>query len=461
MDDRPNRPHSRDSTLSKESRGSKEGKGSRSSRDREIGFGMKKEEKIGKLEKEKSDHELEIKKGNKGGKQQQQQPQDLRGFFQGGALGESEKKGVRQAPGPITRERLEQVDAQDRQGMTTLTQLKKGGPGSKQEEKADNHVNNEVEKAEVSGVTLSLIDPDLLENISDEEENFDASEADKNLEAATVGARGGRGSSRGGGRGGRGDGGKFAARGKNESRGERGAGGGRGGRGGRGEGKSRGGGAAPNRWNETQQPQQPEEEDNGLNKGFGQPAVGSQWGFLPRGQPSRRGRGAGGRQDGRGGGATRVKGFEDGGAEEIGEWGDDEMEKKSGGGRTKVGGRSKAKKEGPRPGSGGGEEGEEWETASETSLEEREKRSKATTSAPSRGGRANGGRGGRGQGTGGFWEGKGRRGGAVAGGSAPGGQEVKEGTPEPKRVGPSIDSAFCQKHRKNQQISSEQPAKYS
>ena len=196
---------------------------------------MKKEEKIGKLEKEKSDHELETKKGNKGGKQQQQQPQDLRGFFQGGALGESEKKGVRQAPGPITRERLEQVDAQDRQGMTTLTQLKKGGPGSKQEEKADNHVNNEVEKAEVSGVTLSLIDPDLLENISDEEENFDASEADKNLEAATVGARGGRGGGRGGsGRGGRGDGGKFAGRGKNESRGERGAGG-RGGRAGRGE----------------------------------------------------------------------------------------------------------------------------------------------------------------------------------------------------------------------------------
>merc|ERR1719266_1044898 len=363
MDDRPNRPHSRDSTLSKESRGSKEGKGSRSSRDREIGFGMKKEEKVGKAEKEKPDHEVEIKKVNNKGKQQpQQQPQDLRGFFQGGAL-ESEKKGVRQAPGPITRERLEQVEARE-QGMTTLTQLKKREPGGKQEEKVE-PANAEVEKTEVSGVTLSLIDPDLLENISDEEENFDASEADKNLETATIGGRGGRGASRGGGRGGRGDGGKFAARGKNESRGERGAGGGRGGRGGRGEGKSRGGGAAPNRWNETQQPQQPEEEDNGLNKGFGQPAVGSQWGFLPRGQPSRRGRGAGGRQDGRGGGATRVKGFEDGGAEEIGEWGDDEMEKKSGGGRTKVGGRSKAKKEGPRPGSGGGEEGEEVARKSE------------------------------------------------------------------------------------------------
>ena len=403
---------------------------------------MKKDEKIGKAEKEKADHEMETKKGNKG--KQQQQPQDLRGFFQGGAL-ESEKKGVRQAPGPITRERLEQVEARE-QGMTTLTQLKKREPGGKQEEKVEPS-NIEVEKTEVSGVTLSLIDPDLLENISDEEENFDASEVDKNLEAATMGGRGGRGASRGGGgRGGRGDGGKFAARGKNEPRVERGAGGGRGGRGGRGEGKGRGG-AAPNRWNETQQPLQQAEEEDGSSKGFGQPAVGSQWGFLPRGQPSRRGRGAGGRQDGRGGGAARVKGFEDGGAEEIGEWGDDEMEKKSGGGRTKVGGgRSKAKKEGPRPGSGGGEEGEEWETASETSLEEREKRSKVATSAPARGGRANGTRGGRGQGTGGFWEGKGRRGGTTAGGSAPGGQEVKEGTPEPKRVGPSIDNFDLSDH---------------
>ena len=45
------------------------------------------------------------------------------------------------------------------------------------------------------------------------------------------------------------------------------------------------------------------------------------------------------------GGAARVKGFEDGGGvEEIGEWGDDEMEKKSGDGPTKVGGRSKNKK---------------------------------------------------------------------------------------------------------------------
>ena len=45
------------------------------------------------------------------------------------------------------------------------------------------------------------------------------------------------------------------------------------------------------------------------------------------------------------GGAARVTGFEDGGgAGEIGEWGDDEMEKKSGDGLTEVGGRGKNKK---------------------------------------------------------------------------------------------------------------------
>ena len=120
-----------------------------------------------------------------------------------------------------------------------------------------------------------------------------------------------------------------------------------------------------------------------------------------------------------------MKSFENGGgAEEIGELGDDESEE-SGGGSTEVGGRGKNKKKGLRP--GGGEEREEWETASETSLEEREQRSKATISAPSRG-RGGGGRGGRGQGTGG------RRGGSAAEGAAPGGQEVKEGCPEPKRV---------------------------
>ena len=55
---------------------------------------MKKEEKAWKVERDKVDHDqAENKKANKN---KQQQPQDLRGFFQGGAL-ESEKKGVRHA----------------------------------------------------------------------------------------------------------------------------------------------------------------------------------------------------------------------------------------------------------------------------------------------------------------------------------------------------------------------------
>ena len=95
-------------------------------RDRENGFGMKKEEKAWKVERDKVDHDqAENKKANKN-----KQPQDLRGFFQGGAM-ESEKKGVRQA-----RERLEQVEARE-QGMTTLTRLKKRQPGSGEKEKVE------------------------------------------------------------------------------------------------------------------------------------------------------------------------------------------------------------------------------------------------------------------------------------------------------------------------------------
>ena len=89
---------------------------------------MKKEEKAWKVERDKVDpDQAENKKANKN---KQQQRQDLRGSFQGGAQ-ESEKKGVRQA-----RERLEQVEARE-QGMTTLTQLKKRQPGSGEKEKVE------------------------------------------------------------------------------------------------------------------------------------------------------------------------------------------------------------------------------------------------------------------------------------------------------------------------------------
>ena len=340
---------------------------------------------------------------------------------------EGEKKQqLRQAPGPITREKLEQGEV--REGMT---QLKKRGDSGNKEEKVE-----EVEKSEHNvSATLSLIDPDMLENISDDEEAFEGQDVEKEVAAVTArgGPKGGRGrGARGGGEGER----KAATRGNDRGRGERGARGGRG----RGEGK-RGGGAPPqNKWMENEEV----EENKPFGGVLGQ--QGGQWGFMPRGQPSRRGRGAGGRQEARGGGPPRMKGFEDAG-DEIGEWGDDEMEKKSGGrgGKTIAARGQKGKKEGPRPGSGAGEEGEEWETASETSLEEREKRSKAA--APARGG----GRGavrGRGQGqaaggTGGYWDSKARRG--QQGPPLPG-QEVKEGTPEPKRVGPNIENFDLSDH---------------
>ena len=115
-------------------------------RDRENGFGMKKEEKAWKVERDKVDHDqAENKKANKN---KQQQPQDLRGSFQGGAQ-ESEKKGVRQA-----RERLEQVEARE-QGMTTLTQLKKRQPGSGEKEKVEPSSNVEAQNTEVSVVEPS------------------------------------------------------------------------------------------------------------------------------------------------------------------------------------------------------------------------------------------------------------------------------------------------------------------
>ena len=58
--------------------------------------------------------------------------------------------------------------------------------------------------------------------------------------------------------------------------------------------------------------------------------------------------------------------IEDSGAEKIPQLGGGEM-MKSRGGRTKVGGWGMFKKEGSRPGSISGGEGQEWETASETS----------------------------------------------------------------------------------------------
>merc|ERR1719339_678036 len=121
------------------------------------------------------------------------------------------------------------------------------------------------------------------------------------------------------------------------------------------------------------------------------------------------------------------------------------MERK-GGGRGKIPPRmQRGRRDGARPGSGGGEEGEEWETASETSLEEREKRNKARGESQSVRARG-GGRGGRGgQQQGGHWD-KPRRGAGNAGGGSQTGaggpaEGHREGTPEAQaKRGPGIEN---------------------
>merc|ERR1740128_1638200 len=91
-----------------------------------------------------------------------------------------------------------------------------------------------------------------------------------------------------------------------------------------------------NRWNDNNEEMEENEEDRRMKKQFGQNQnQNNSWGFMPRGQPSRRGRGEGRGRQGPGGGVGRQRGFDDFGNEEIGEWGDDEIERKSGG-RGKV-----------------------------------------------------------------------------------------------------------------------------
>jgi len=200
-----------------------------------------------------------------------------------------------------------------------------------------------------------------------------------------------------------------------------------------------------NRWNENEEMEENDEERRMKKQGGQNQNQNNSWGFMPRGQPSRRGRGEGRGRQGGGGGVGRQRGFDDFGNEEIGEWGDEESDRK-GGGRGKVPPRmQRGRREGARPGSGGGEEEEEWETASETSLEEREKRNKVRGESQSVRARGGGGRG-RGQ-QGGSWD-KPRRGGSGnagggaqtgAGGPAEGGQ--REGTPEaPAKRGPGIEN---------------------
>merc|ERR1719319_228840 len=182
--ERPNRPNSRDSTVSKDSRGSRDGKG-RSSRDRELGFPQKTKED-GKAKQEAPPAEEAKAKGGRG--KAPGGPPDLRGYFPGQEV--ERKLQHRQAPGPITRDRLDQAEV--REGMTQMTQLKKGANvwEKRQEAKVEEKVvaAEEAEKvatSEVTAATMSLINPDMLENISDDEESFDAADVEKVEAVAT------------------------------------------------------------------------------------------------------------------------------------------------------------------------------------------------------------------------------------------------------------------------------------
>ena len=407
--DRPSRPNSRDSRVSKDSRGSK-GKsmnrphvmlpsrlnfssGSRASRDREIGFGAKKEDKVGKFYSGDNDKKAKSSK--------QSPMQDIRGYFRDD-VGEQEKKQFRHAPGPITKEKLESFEMKE-----SMTQLKKRD--TKVEEKKEE---KQIEKVEPTNVLSSLLDSDLLENISEDDDILDNDEEEK--EVTIVGTRG-----RGRGRG-RGD--KFVGHGR--GKGERQERGGRASRGGRADNKR--GGGNQNKWNEGEEAQENDEEKKSRKPESlmaGQQQQGSS-GFMPRGQPSRRGRGEGRVKQGSGLGRGKVT-ADFGGNEEIGDWAE-QADKLAGGGRGKPPLRmTRGKKEGGRPGSGGGEEVEEWETASETSLEEREKR---------RGKVEMRGRGGAGRGRG-QWENKGRKG--PPGGPGNAGSGSLPGAGGPASLGPA------------------------
>ena len=374
--DRPSRPDSRDSRVSKESRTSKGLitaqyniffpvlalkiliAGSRASKDRELNFNLKKDDKS-------------IKKPAK-----QAPLQDIRGYFRD-ETGDSEKKQFRHAPGPITKEKLESFEMKE-----SMTQLRK------RDNKTDDKKVEKTtpEKIEPTNVLSSLLDSDMLENISEDDDILDL-EDDENKEITSVAVRGGgRGAARGKGRG-KEEGRQFIgqARGGKTERVERGGGGARGGRGGRGDNKRVG--QSQSKWNEGEETVEVEEEKKTkkIESLMANPQPNPS-GFMPRGQPSRRGRGEGRVKQGNVLGRQKVGDF--GPHEEIGEWGET--------GRGKAPPRmQKSKKE--RPGSGAGDDLEEWETASETSLEERDKRSKGkfdNHSSRGRGGSVRGSRGG-------------------------------------------------------------------
>jgi hypothetical protein len=445
--DRPSRPTSRDSRVSRDSQGSKQSKGSRNSGDKlsrkmndyapeplkkdmpaRGGGGAHPLIQDFDAENKKAQQPAPVRKPQSALAQQQQPAPaatDLRGYFRDAPI--EEKKIGRTAPGPITREKLEASEARE---MSSMTQLKKrdARPDSKQQAEQE-------EMGDNSSKLAPLVDTDLLENISEDEDTLLEGEADRE-DRNQAGGRGGRsGRQRGGQQ--QADLRKqqqqqFPARGGASGRGDRGGAGGgrgavRGGRGG-GGGDNRMGRGGSGRWQdnefeaeeseEARKNRKNREEKVGGDPKFSQPPP---TGFALRGQPSRRGRGGENNRGGRMGGPAGRGGVRpglDGGpeAEEGADWGDEDPERR--GGNRAAGGkpmppRMQRKKEesGSRaryPGSKeAAEEGEEWETASENSNEDMKRNSDRRSVENDRGRGGSRGRG---------WEQRGRRGGGAGGG---------------------------------------------
>ena len=381
----PSRPNSRDSRVSKDS---KEGKNARNSMERSSG--KKLEQYVDSAKMRKQDQYInELDQENK--KMDKKGPTDMRNYF--GDVSEDNKKIARAAPAPITREKLEASNQRDNMGMTQLKKRDVNIPNLSANNMAKPDAGNIAEQ-EVAHKLNPLVDSDMYENISDDDDGLlDSPEKeDKNMSGGGNVIGGGINKGRGGNARGRGmppgqdkrvgsQRGVGGTRGM-DSRGGRGERGGRGG-GGRGDNKSK-----PRQeyysfssYDESEESKKNKKnlEKGGMDAG-NQPPAGA---FMPRGQPSRRGRGDGRVRGplGRGGGGRHYN--ENGDEHEIGDWGDDESNKGRGG---KIPPRMQRKRDERKSRGEGDDMMDEWENESENSGEDKRKRDSG------RGGRG-GGRG--------------------------------------------------------------------
>jgi len=363
VEQQPSRPNSRDSRISKDSRSSKDGKNARNSMERAV-------KKLEQFPETKSWKQEQFANNFEDKKVVEKKAQnDIRGYFE---PQEEQKKGPRVAPGPVPREKIEAASQQESSGMTTLKKRESAKPEPVKPE------------PEVVEKLNPLVDSDLLENISDDDDGLlnSPEKEDRNLSNKSRGGRGRGGQDR-----------KVVPQ-----RGGRGME--RGGRGGRGRGdvkqKGRSDGYQPiPSFEETEESKKNKKNLEKSNEVSGQPPhIG---GFMPRGQPSRRGRGDGRVRGstGRGSGRHYADATENL-DQEVNDWAENER-------GAKIPPRMQRKRD-ERKSKGEGDEIEDWDNESENSGEDKRKRD-------SERGRGRGGRG---------WDSRGGgRGGGRGGMSAP------------------------------------------